>query len=99
MLRISYSLTGFVEQWTLCGQLAGLWVQELRSCWEHARQAASASSSVVDLSDVTFIDESGEKLLSEMRGAGVEFVATGVATRDLLDNLKSNGEKSLRRLV
>jgi hypothetical protein len=94
MLRICYS-----QQWTLCGQLAGPWVQELRSCWEHARSIAAASASVVDLSDVTFIDEDGEKLLSEMRISGVEFVATGVETKYLLENLKGRGEKSLRRLV
>jgi hypothetical protein len=94
MLRICYS-----QQWTLCGQLAGPWVEEFRSCWAHARSLAAGSSSVVDLSDVTFIDEEGEKLLSEMRTAGVEFVATGVETKHLLENLKGRGEKSLRRLV
>ena len=94
MLRISYS-----QQWTLCGQLAGPWVQELRSCWKHARRAAAGSGAVVDLSDVTFIDEDGERLLAEMRRAGVEFVATGVETKHLLQNLKSRGERPLRRLV
>jgi hypothetical protein len=94
MLRICYS-----QQWTLCGQLAGPWVQELRSCWEHARRAAVGSSAVVDLSDVTFVDENGERLLAEMRNAGVEFVATGVETKHLLQNLKSKGERPLRRLI
>jgi|SRR5580700_10041277 hypothetical protein len=94
MLRIYYS-----QQWTLCGQLAGPWVQELRSCWEHARRAAAGSSAVVDLSDVTFIDENGERLLAEMRSAGVEFNATGVETKHLVQNLKSRGERPLRRLI
>jgi hypothetical protein len=94
MLRIYYS-----QQWTLCGQLAGPWVQELRSCWEHARHAAAESSAVVDLSDVTFVDENGERLLAEMRSAGVEFIATGVETKHLLQNLKSEGERPLRRLI
>lgn len=99
MLRISYSLIDSGQQWTLCGQLAGPWVPELRCCWEHARRTAAASRSVVDLSQVTFIDENGERLLSEMRSAGVEFVATGVETRDLLENLECRGERPLRRLV
>ncbi len=94
MLRICYS-----QQWTLCGQLAGPWVQELRSCWEHARHIVTGAAAKVDLSDVTFIDEEGEKLLFEMRTAGVEFVATGVETKHLLENLKGRGEKPLRRLV
>jgi hypothetical protein len=99
MLRISYSQTDFGQQWTLCGQLAGPWVQELRSCWEHARRVAAGSGAVVNLSDVTFIDEDGERLLSEMRGAGVDFVATGVETKHLLQNLKSRGQRPLRRSI
>jgi hypothetical protein len=99
MLRISYSDTGVGQRWHLCGQLAGPWVDELRSCWRHARKAAPRSRAVVDLSDVTFIDEGGETLLSEMRGAGVEFVAAGVETKHLLENLKGRGQRPLRRLV
>jgi hypothetical protein len=99
MLRICYSETEPRRQWTLCGQLAGPWVQELRSAWKCAPQAPDGLRVVVDLTDVTFIDENGEMLLAEMRGAGVEFVAAGVETRYLLDNLKSRGERPLRRLV
>ena len=99
MLRICYSLTETGPQWILCGQLAGPWVQELRSCWEHSTLTAGAPHSVVDLSDVTFIDENGEGLLSDMRSRGVEFVATGIETKDLLENLKGQGERPLRRLI
>jgi hypothetical protein len=99
MLRISYSLTDSGQQWTLCGQLAGPWVQELRSCWERTRGAAAGSRAVVNLSDVTFIDEDGERLLAEMRNSGVEFVAAGVETKHLLQNLKSRGERPLRRSI
>jgi hypothetical protein len=99
MLRISYSLTDSGQQWTLCGQLAGPWVQELRSCWEHARGDAAGLRAVVNLNDVTFIDEDGERLLSEMRSSGVEFVAAGVETKHLLQNLKGRGERPLRRSI
>jgi anti-anti-sigma regulatory factor len=88
MLRISYSQTGARQQWTLCGRLAGPWVQELRAFWQYTRQNAVEPRAVMDLSDVTFIDRSGEVLLSEMRNAGVELVATGVANLDLIENLK-----------
>jgi hypothetical protein len=99
MLRISYSDTDAGQRWHLCGQLAGPWVAELRSCWQHARQTAPRSNRVVDLSDVTFIDEGGERLLSEMRTAGATFVAVGVETKHLLENLRGTGERPLRRLV
>lgn len=74
-------------------------MQELRLCWQQALRTAAPSRAVVDLTDVTFIDEIGETLLGEMRGVGVEFVAAGVETQYLLDNLKHVGERPLRRLV
>jgi hypothetical protein len=51
---------------------------------------------LVDLSEVTFIDEGGERLLSEMRSGGATFVVAGVDTKHLLDNLKVKGEPALR---
>ena len=53
----------------------------------------------MDLSDVTFIDESGEALLSQMRNSGAEFVAAGVDTTHMLENLKAEGERPLRRCI
>ncbi len=99
MLRISYSPTKTGQQWTLCGRLAGPWVKELRSCWEDTRQIAAGSQDVVDLTAVTFIDESGERLLSDMNDAGVTFLARGVETRHVIDNLKARGKRPLRRIV
>jgi anti-anti-sigma regulatory factor len=101
MLRITQAQaqTGTRQRWTLCGQLTGPWVAELRACWERERQAGVNTHTVVDLSDVTFIDESGEKLLSEMRSDGAEFVATGVDTKHMLRNLKTKGERPLRRFI
>lgn len=71
-------------------------MDELRKCWEHLRNGVR---SVVDLSDVTFIDENGEKLLSEMRSKGAVFVAAGVETKHLLKHLRAKGERPLRRFV
>jgi hypothetical protein len=93
MLRISYSQTDEAQQWKLCGQLAGPWVQELRSCWQHAPRPATQSGAVVDLRDVTFIDPRGEKLLAEMRDAGVNFIAAGVETKHLIENLPATKER------
>ena len=99
MLRILHAQTKIGHRWTLCGQLTGPWVAELRACWEHGRRAAGDSHTVVDLSDVTFIDEKGEELLSQMRSEGAEFVAAGVETKHLLKNLKAKGERPLRRFI
>jgi hypothetical protein len=99
MLRVSYSDTAAGQRWSLCGHLAGPWVDELRSCWRQAREHAPRAPVFVDLSEVTFIDEAGERLLSEMQGAGTEFIAAGVENKDLLANLKRQGRRPLRRRV
>ena len=99
MLRITHAQTETEQRWTLCGQLAGPWVAELRACWEHSRRVAGSAHTVVNLSDVTFIDESGEKLLWEMSSTGVKFVAAGIDTKHLLKHLKAKGERQLRRFI
>jgi hypothetical protein len=98
MLRVCYSDTIRGQRWTLCGHLAGPWVDEFRSCWRQARsRTPRAAAAVVDLSDVIFIDEAGEELLTEMHSAGVEFIATGVENKHMLANLEAKGKRPLRR--
>ena len=97
MLRVSYSETAAGQRWSLCGHLAGPWVDELRASWTHARISAPRARAVVDLTDVTFIDEAGERLLAEMESAGAEFVAAGVENKHLLASLREKGKRPLRR--
>src|ERR1039457_4011729 len=56
------------------GQLAGPFAEELESIWDGAK-------CVVDLTDVTFVDESGARVLCAMKQAGVRFIAGGVDTK------------------
>jgi hypothetical protein len=92
MFRVSYSDTAEGQRWSLHGRLAGPWVDELRSCWKHVRDRAPLARAIVDLKQVTFIDQAGETLLAEMRSAGAELIAKGVEHQHLLatlDNHKS----------
>lgn len=99
MLKIINSSTATEQRWTLCGKLAGPWVAELRSNWERTRQESEGRRRVVDLRDVTFIDETGEGLLDHMRREGAEFVASGVDTKDVLENLATGEKRSLRKFL
>jgi anti-anti-sigma regulatory factor len=89
MLKITNRATADEDRWILCGQLAGLWVAELRSNWDQEGRRSQGRRCVIDLSDVTHIDKSGERLLGELKCEGAEFVAKGMYTRHLLDNLNS----------
>jgi hypothetical protein len=97
MLRVSHIDNATGQRWSLCGHLAGPWVDELRASWSHARKSAPRARAVVDLTDVMFIDEEGERLLAEMESAGAEFVAAGVENKHLLSSLKQKGKRPLRR--
>jgi hypothetical protein len=97
MLRVSYSDTAEGQHWSLCGRLAGPWVEELRSCWQQARERAPLASAVVDLKEVVFIDEAGERLLAEMAASGAELVAAGVENEYVIASLKNRSDCSLRR--
>jgi anti-anti-sigma regulatory factor len=92
MLRITNRAVVNEERWILSGQLVGPWVEEFRSNWDQVRDRSRGRRYVIDLSEVTLIGENGEGLLGELRDEGAEFVATGVYTKHLLENLKSNEE-------
>jgi anti-anti-sigma regulatory factor len=98
MLRIINSSTVTVQRWILCGQIAGRWVREFRSNWVAEIDGAHPRRRIVDLTEVTFVDESGEALLRELKGEGAEFVGDcGVETRDLVENLRAGGISPVRK--
>ena len=97
MLRITYDGTARGPRWTLCGQLSGPWVAELASMWERVRCRSDGGSDVIDLSDVTSVDERGECLLRTMKKDGARFVARGVDMRHILTHLRSKAKPPLRR--
>ena len=97
MLRVSYSENAEGQRWSLCGRLAGPWVDELREYWHQTRQRASRAPATVDLKDVTFIDEAGAGLLAEMEISGAELVAAGVENKHVIASLKNGPGRSMRR--
>jgi ABC-type transporter Mla MlaB component len=95
MLRITIAETLSEQKWTLEGRLVQPWVSELKSCWTRTESARRERSCVVDLTGVTVIDLSGEKLLTELCKEGAELIATGVYTRHVVHNIER--KKSNRR--
>ena len=87
MLKITRTETLAEEKWILQGRLVGLWVTELRKCWKKTHRTDNNLKCIVDLNDVTFIDEKGERLLRTMSKEGVQFVARGIYVKHLLQEM------------
>lgn len=90
MLRITIAETATEQRWTLEGRLVGPWVGELRTSWKNRHRAQNGRTCTVDLSEVTCIDKSGLQLLRAMTKEGTRFIATGIYTKHVLEELKTN---------
>jgi hypothetical protein len=97
MLKITQDDTAKEQRWKLSGKLSGPWVAELQAAWEGCR--SERRSDVVDLSDVTSIDERGENLLRKMKKDGARFVARGVEMKAILTHLQSKSTPPLRKCL
>ena len=96
MFRVIYSDKADGQRWRLYGGLAGPCVTALRSCWKYMHDRAPLTRTIVDLKEVTFVDQAGEVLLAEMRSAGAELVAIRVEHQHLLATLDNHKSPSAR---
>jgi ABC-type transporter Mla MlaB component len=88
MLRISITEMATEQRWTLEGRLVQPWVGELMTCWKNRHRAQNGRTCTVDLSQITCIDNSGLRLLRTMLKEGTHFIATGIYTKHVLEQLK-----------
>jgi hypothetical protein len=84
VLKITRTETPAEEKWVLQGRLVGLWVSELRRTWRKTHRTDNNLKCIVDLNEVTFIDEKGERLLQTMSKEGAQFIATGIYIKHML---------------
>jgi ABC-type transporter Mla MlaB component len=85
MLRITVAETATEQRWTLEGRLVGPWVGELRTCWKKRHRSQNGRGCTVDLSEVTFIDKGGQRLLRTMSREDTQFICTSVYINHVLD--------------
>jgi hypothetical protein len=89
MLRITINDGPAEQRWTLQGRLVAPWVAELESSWKNEHHRHDARRCVVDLNDVTLIDDQGEKALRVMSRAGAEFIACGVYVKHVVELIET----------
>jgi len=87
MLRIFNDQQGDTVVLRLEGWLRGAWVDELRACWQRARQERGDREIRIELVDVRVVDAKGKALLSEMHRAGVAIVAYGGLMRAIREEI------------
>jgi len=88
MMRITITEMATEQRWTLEGRLVQPWVSELRASWKNRHRPENGRTCTVDLSQITCIDNSGLRLLRTMSKEGTQFIATGIYTKHVLEQLK-----------
>jgi hypothetical protein len=94
VLKINITDLPDEQRWSLQGQLVGQWAAELRLTWREERHEGDTRRCIVELIDVTFIDQTGEAVLAEIMSQGAELVASDVYTKHLLENLCSESKRT-----
>jgi len=93
MLRITVQEDPTVWRLQLSGKLAGPWVAETENAWRSA--PISDKRVEIDMREITWIDQAGRTLLQAMNQAGASFIAEGVATEALVEEI--TGKPARRR--
>lgn len=70
------------------GRLAGPCVGELEKCWRRAVAGESPVPTVIDLTNVSFIDAHGKELLSQMHDQGIKLIANGLLSKLLVEEIE-----------
>ena len=97
MLKITLHDRPESLRFQLEGRLIGAWVRELEQCWTTAASVRGDRKAVFDLTDVTFIDDSGKELLGRLAQDGAEFAADDlhheVGSTDVVSSRGSMGRR------
>ena len=88
MLRVITERRGNSFRFDLHGTLGGEWVGVLEQHWRSIVGGTPSARVTLVLSNVDFIDRSGEQLLQRMADEDVEFVVAGCLNRFVIDSLE-----------
>ena len=88
MLRITVLNEPGITRLKLEGKLAHEWVSEAKKAWLALAKINGHTEIVVDLLNVSFVDEAGLQLLTEMRHADAELIGSGPLVSALIDEIE-----------
>ena len=90
MLRISVMNEPGITRMKLEGKLAHEWVEEARNAWGAMTELNGETEIIVDLLNVSFVDDAGHRLLTEIRHAGAELMGAGPLMSALIDEIEES---------
>jgi hypothetical protein len=97
MLRISIVESSSQRRLVLEGKLVAPWAAELRTTCDKARADLNGRELVVEIKNLTAINQAGENVLAELMIEGIKLRACGVFTKHLLKQLARRVNRNLRR--
>jgi hypothetical protein len=87
MLKISMVENRSQRRLVLEGKLVEPWAGELRAACDQAKAELGDRELVVEVKNLTAINQAGENLLVELMKEGVKFRGSGVFTKQILKQL------------
>jgi len=87
MIRITAQQESTITRLFLEGKLAGRCVDELDKCWQTCPSGEIAV--VVDLTNVSFVDDHGKELLARMHNKGIKLFSKSVMTKCLIEEIEN----------
>ncbi len=87
MLKVTKTETPTERRFIVEGRLVEPWIKELEAAWQETLRKPDDRLCVFDLNGVTFVDKSGERLLLALWKMGVQFLARGVYTKHVLEEV------------
>ena len=95
MIRITCQNENAATRLFLEGKLSGASVTELEKCWHSS--VVSPSSLSVDLTNISFIDDSGRELLIKMHLSGTKLVSKSLMTKCVIEEINSALTEAVKR--
>jgi hypothetical protein len=92
VIRITAQQESLVTRLFLEGKLAGRCVDELDKCWQTCPNGEVPL--LVDLTNVSFVDEHGKELLVRMHNKGIKLFSKSVMTKCLIEEIENTAAVS-----
>jgi len=94
MLRVTKCENVGAFELKLEGKLAGRWVDVLEQCWKQAFESSAGKPGRVDLTAVTYVDDRGMDLLSQIHRDGAGLHGATCLAKGIVEDIQSMQQRA-----